>query len=260
MCVRSSFRKRKLSESRMCITFEFCEKWHFIWTSIFLWKSWTVLSFFLNFSYVRISFQTNVDLNFQNSYVDFRLYRARFDLDRDCEKLMSNRSFFAKFVYSFQIWTIFIRAFIVNQNVHIICVFQRLCINFEFIAHFQQIDILKQIKNEKQRRFLKSFCLHWKRSNHCYVTICKEILLSSKKHVKRTHFVFYRFARHDDKFVTRFAFVTRIVWFTKFDDKSIASFSLSNSSSYMKKDSSKEIWVESEAINQDVWRSRFTDA
>jgi hypothetical protein len=44
--------------------------------------------FLLNFSYMQISFQTNVDLNFQNLYVDFRLYDVRFDFDRDyCVKL-----------------------------------------------------------------------------------------------------------------------------------------------------------------------------
>ncbi len=28
----------------MCTAFESCEKWHLMWTSTFLWKSWTVLS------------------------------------------------------------------------------------------------------------------------------------------------------------------------------------------------------------------------
>jgi hypothetical protein len=69
-------------------------------------------------------------------------------------------------VYSFQISAIFIRAFVVNQNVHIVYVFQKLRIDFEFIAHFQQIDIVKQIKNEKQRKSLKKFCSHRKRSDH----------------------------------------------------------------------------------------------
>ncbi len=134
-----------------------------------MWNHELFYHFFLNFSYVWISFQTNVDLNFQNSYVDFRLYRARFDLDRDChvkllwifdkmnqlvlnwdeQKLVSRRSFFAELVYLFQISAVFIRAFVVDQNVHIVCVFQKSRINFEFIAHFQQIDIVKQIKNEK---------------------------------------------------------------------------------------------------------------
>ncbi len=142
--------------------------------------------FFLNFSYVRISFQTNVDLNFQNSYVDFRLYRARFNLDRDChvkllwifnevnqlvlnrnkQRFVSSRSSFAELVYSFQTSAVFIRAFVVNQNVHIVCVFQKFRIDFEFIAHLQQIDIVKQIKNEEQRKFLKSFCSHRERSDH----------------------------------------------------------------------------------------------
>ncbi len=140
----------------------------------------------LNFSYVRISFQTNVDLNLQNSYVDFRLYRARFDLDRDChvkllwifdeenqlvlnrneQELVSNRSSFAELVYSFQTSAVFIRAFVVNQDVHIVCVSQRFRIDFESIVHLQQIDIVKQIKNEKQREFLKSFCSHRERSDH----------------------------------------------------------------------------------------------
>jgi hypothetical protein len=66
-------------------------------------------------------------------------------------------------------------------------------------------------------------------------------------------------ARHDDKFVTRLTFVIRIVWFTELDDKNTAFFSLSNSSSYMKKNSSKKIWAENEAIDRNVWRFRFAD-
>jgi hypothetical protein len=140
----------------------------------------------LNFSYVRILFQTNVDLNFEKFYVDFRLYRVRFNLDRDYhvkllwifdevnqlvfnrdeQEFVSNRSIFAKLVYSFQSFAIFIRVFVVNQNVHIVCVFQKFRINFEFIAHLQQIDIVEQIENEKQRKSLKSFCSHRERSDH----------------------------------------------------------------------------------------------
>ncbi len=66
-------------------------------------------------------------------------------------------------------------------------------------------------------------------------------------------------ARHDDKFVTRLTSVIRIVWFTELDDKNSAFFSLSNLSSYMKRNLSKEIWAESEAIDRNVWRSRFAD-
>jgi hypothetical protein len=148
-----------------------CERRHFCENHELLYH------FLLNFSYMRISFQTNVDLNLQNSYVDFRLYDARLDLDRDYhvelfwifekmnqfvfnrdeQEFVSNRSSFAELVYSFQIFAIFIRAFVVNQNVHIVCVSQRLRINFEFVAHFQQISIVKQIKNEKRRKSLKNF-------------------------------------------------------------------------------------------------------
>jgi hypothetical protein len=67
-------------------------------------------------------------------------------------------------------------------------------------------------------------------------------------------------ARHDDKFVTRLTFVIRIVWFTELDDKNITFFFLSNSFSYIKKNSSKKIWAENEAINQNVWRSRLANA
>jgi hypothetical protein len=87
-------------------------------------------------------------------------------LNRDEQEFVSSRSSFAELVYSFQISEVFIRAFVVSQNVHIVCVFQKSRIDFEFIAHFQQIDIVKQIKNEKQRRFLKSFCSHRERSDH----------------------------------------------------------------------------------------------
>jgi hypothetical protein len=61
----------------------------------------------------------------------------------------------------------------------------------------------------------------------CYDIICKKRSLSSKEHVQQTHLVFCRIVRHDDKFVTRLSFVTRIVWFTELDDNNIASFSLS---------------------------------
>jgi hypothetical protein len=67
-------------------------------------------------------------------------------------------------------------------------------------------------------------------------------------------------ARHDGKFVTRLTSAIRIVWFTELDDKNIAFFFLSNSSSYMRRNSSKKIWAESEAIDRDVWRSRLADA
>ncbi len=79
---------------------------------------------------------------------------------------MSSRLFFAKLVYSFQTSAIFIRVFVVNQNVHIVCVFQKFRIDFEFIAHLQQIDIVKQIKNEKQQKSLKNSYSYRKWSDH----------------------------------------------------------------------------------------------
>jgi hypothetical protein len=69
-------------------------------------------------------------------------------------------------VYSFQTSAVFIRAFVVDQNVHIVCVSQKFRIDFELIAHLQQIDIVEQIENEKQRESLKSFCSHRKRSDY----------------------------------------------------------------------------------------------
>jgi hypothetical protein len=87
-------------------------------------------------------------------------------LNQDEQELVSSRSFFAKLVYSFQTFAIFIRDFVVNQNVHIVCVLQRFRIDFEFIAHFQQIDIVKQIENKEQRKSLKNFCSHRERSDH----------------------------------------------------------------------------------------------
>ncbi len=83
----------------------------------------------------------------------------------------------------------------------------------------------------------------------------KNVFFQLKKHIS---FSVVR-ARHDDKFVTRLTFVTRIVWFTELDDKNIAFSFLWNSFSYMRKDSSKEIWAKNEAIDRDVWRSRFAD-
>ncbi len=74
--------------------------------------------------------------------------------------------FSQSFVYWFQISAVFIRVFVVDQNVHIVCVFQKSRIDLEFIAHLQQIDIVEQIKNERQRRFLKSFCSHRERRDH----------------------------------------------------------------------------------------------
>ncbi len=74
------------------------------------------------------------------------------------------------------------------------------------------------------------------------------------------HFICCRCARHDDKFVTRLSLVTRIVWFTKLDDNNTAFISLSNSFSYIRRDSSRKIWTECDAIDQDVWRMRLADA
>jgi hypothetical protein len=83
----------------------------------------------------------------------------------------------------------------------------------------------------------------------------RNVFFQLKKHIS---FSVVR-ARHDDKFVTRLTFVIRIVWFTELDDKNTAFFFLSNSFSYMKRNSSKKIWAKSEAIDRDVWRSRFAD-
>jgi hypothetical protein len=90
---------------------------------------------------------------------------------------------------------------------------------------------------------------------HVTSSYARNVFFQLKKHIS---FSVVR-ARHDDKFVTRLTFVIRIVWFTKLHDKNIAFFFLSNSSSYMKRNSRKEIWAESEAIDRDVWRSRFAD-
>jgi hypothetical protein len=94
-----------------------------------------------------------------------------------------------------------------------------------------------------------------KRENIVTSSYTRNVFFQLKKHIS---FSVVR-ARHDDKFVTRLTFVIRIVWFTEFDDKNIAFFSFSNSFSYMKKNSSKKIWTESEAIDRDVWRFRFAD-
>jgi hypothetical protein len=71
------------------------------------------------------------------------------------------------------------------------------------------------------------------------------------------HLVFCRCASHNDKFVTRLSFVTHIIWLTKLDDNNTAFIFFSNSSSYIKKDSSKKIWSKSETIDRDVWRLRL---
>jgi hypothetical protein len=70
---------------------------------------------------------------------------------------MSNRSSFAKFVHSFEISTIFVDVLFVNQNINIIDVFEKFRVRFEFIAHFQQIDIIKKYIIEKN----KTFCEIW---------------------------------------------------------------------------------------------------
>jgi hypothetical protein len=88
------------------------------------------------------------------------------------------------------------------------------------------------------------------------VTLHQEIV---QKNSSRPLLVCCRFARHDGKFVTRLSSVTRIVWLTELDDNSTASFFLSNSSLYMRRDSSREIWAESGAIDRDVRRLRLAD-
>jgi hypothetical protein len=112
--------------------------------------------FFLNFSYVWTSFQSCVDLHVENSNVDFRLNRVRIDLDRDRHvelfrvfdevnqfvfnrsehKFMSNHSSFAELVHSFEISTIFVDDFFINQNVDIINVLEKFRVYFEFVTHF----------------------------------------------------------------------------------------------------------------------------
>jgi hypothetical protein len=74
-----------------------------------------------------------------------------------------------------------------------------------------------------------------------------------------SHLVFCRCASRNDKFVTRLSSATRIVWFTKLDDNSTAFTSLSNSSSYIRRDSSQKIWTKCEAIDRDMWRLRLAD-
>jgi hypothetical protein len=118
---------------------------------------WLFHHFLLNFSHVRISFQTSVDLHAQDSYVRFRLYDVWFDSDRDRhvellkissemnqlvlrrdkDELVSSRSFLAQFVYSFEISAIFVRAFFVGENIHIVDVSQRSRVDLESVAHFQ---------------------------------------------------------------------------------------------------------------------------
>jgi hypothetical protein len=68
------------------------------------------------------------------------------------------------------------------------------------------------------------------------------------------HFIFCRCASHNNKFVTRLSFVTRIVWFTELNNDNTAFIFLSNSSSYIRRNSSKKIWTKSETIDRDVWR------
>ncbi len=74
-----------------------------------------------------------------------------------------------------------------------------------------------------------------------------------------SHLVFCRCASANDKFVTRLSFAIRIVWFTKLDDNNTAFISLWNSSSYIRRDSSKKTWTKSETIDRDVWRLRFAN-
>jgi hypothetical protein len=110
----------------------------------------------------------------------------------------------------------------------------------------------------------KDFYLIWLASVNVFVTSphVRNVTLHQEivqRNSSRPLLVCCRFARHDDKFVTRLSSATRIVWLTELDDNSTAFFSLSNSSSYMRRNSSREIWAESEAINQDVKRLRFAD-
>jgi hypothetical protein len=155
-CVKRRRRKWKSNEQRKCTTLESCEKSLFRWKSTTSWISWFVSSFFLNFSYVWISFQSCVDLHVENSNIDSRLNRVRVNLDRDRHvelfrifdemnqfvfnwsehKFMSNRSSFAELVHFFEISTIFVDVFFINQYVNIIDVLKKFCVRFEFVAHF----------------------------------------------------------------------------------------------------------------------------
>ena len=113
--------------------------------------------FFLNFSYVRVSFQSCVNLHVENSNIDFRLHRVRVNFDRDRHvkffrifdemyqfildqseyEFMSNRSSFAKFMHFFKISTVFVNVLFVDQNIDVIDVFEKSCVRIEFVIHFQ---------------------------------------------------------------------------------------------------------------------------
>jgi hypothetical protein len=113
--------------------------------------------FFLNFSYMWISFQSCIDLHIENSNVNFRLNRVRIDFDRDRHveffrifddmnqfvlnrnkhEFMSNHSSLAKFVHFFEISTVFVNVFFVNQNINIIDVFKKFRVRFEFVVFFK---------------------------------------------------------------------------------------------------------------------------
>jgi hypothetical protein len=54
-----------------------------------------------------------------------------------------NHSSLAQSVYSFEISAIFVRAFFVDENVHIVDVSQRSRVDFESVAHFQQVSIVE---------------------------------------------------------------------------------------------------------------------
>lgn len=63
--------------------------------------------------------------------------------DRDKNELVLNRLFFAKVVHFFEIATVFICIFVIDQNVRIFDVSQKVYVDVEFITHLQQINIAK---------------------------------------------------------------------------------------------------------------------
>jgi hypothetical protein len=109
--------------------------------------------------------------------------------------------------------------------------------------HMKKIDYCVlckvQLAESRKRKALSKMISNYIKRRRMLRHHMQGTSLSSKEHVQRTHLVFCRSARHDGKFVTRLTPATRIVWLTELDDKSTASFSLSNSSSYMRRDSSK---------------------
>jgi hypothetical protein len=91
---------------------------------------------------LNVNFKSNrvrVDFDRDRHVEFFRIFNKmnQFKFDQNKHKFMSNRSAFTKLVHFFEISTIFIDVFFVNQYIDVVNVFEKARVRVEFVVHFE---------------------------------------------------------------------------------------------------------------------------